>query len=326
LEWLDKQKVARFSHHSWSNHFDFSSRFGRYTKDDPIIVWSALIGHAYLDAFEVTGSERFLQIANSVCNWILELPREKTDNGDCISYLAHVQSSVHNANMLGAGFLARTAQHTGSQECREVARSAMEYTCSRQRPDGSWWYAESHEYHWIDNFHTGYNLDALKHYMDATGDKSFRRNFERGLEFYKANFFEKNGRPKYYHTRTYPVDIQCAAQAIDTLASVSDEDPDSLLLANRVAFWTIQNMQDRRGYFYFRQYPLRSREKMSTLSTIRQDFLFSTAVRKPALTRNWRSKPRPILNRRSFGTEAVVFLFTTIAVSSRRRVPAFCGT
>jgi rhamnogalacturonyl hydrolase YesR len=255
LEWLDKQKVARFSHHSWSNHFDFSSRFGRYTKDDPIIVWSALIGHAYLDAFEATGSEWFLQIAKSVCNWILELPREKTDKGDCISYLAHVQNSVHNANMLGAGILARTAKYSGSQECRDVARSAMEYTCSRQRPDGSWWYAEDSEYHWIDNFHTGYNLDSLKHYMDATSDWSFRRNFERGLEFYKASFFEENGRPKYYHTRTYPVDIQCAAQAIDTLAFLSGEDQDALLLANRVASWTIRNMQDRRGYFYFRQYP-----------------------------------------------------------------------
>ena len=255
LEWLDKQKVARFSHHSWRNHFDFASRFGRYTKDDPIIVWTALIGHAYLDAFEATGFEWFLRVAESVCNWILELPREKTEKGDCISYLAHIQNSVHNANMLGAGILARTAKHTDSHECRDVARSAMEYTCSRQRLDGSWWYAEDPAYHWVDNFHTGYNLDSLKHYMDATGDRSFRGNFERGLEFYKASFFEVNGRPKYYQTRTYPVDIQCAAQAIDTLAFVSGEDQDSLLLANRVASWTIRNMQDRRGYFYFRQYP-----------------------------------------------------------------------
>jgi rhamnogalacturonyl hydrolase YesR len=256
LEWLDRQKVARFSYHSWSNHFDFASRFGRYTKEDPIIVWTALIGHAYLDAFEVTGFDWLLKVANSVCNWILALPREKTDKGDCISYLAHVQSSVHNANMLGAGVLARTAKYTGSKECREVARTAMEYTCSRQRQDGSWWYAENPKYHWIDNFHTGYNLDGLKHYMDATGDRSYRPNFERGLKFYKTNFFEENGRPKYYHTRTYPVDIQCAAQAIDTLAFVSDEDPESLQLATRVADWTICHMQDKRGYFYYRQYPL----------------------------------------------------------------------
>jgi rhamnogalacturonyl hydrolase YesR len=256
LEWLDKHKVARFRHHSWSNHFDFVSRGGRYTKDDPIIVWTALIGHAYIEAFEVTGNEWFLRIADSVCNWILDLPREKTERGDCISYLAHVQSSIHNANMLGAGVLARTAKHTGSQECRRVARLAMEYSCSRQRPDGAWWYAENAVNHWIDNFHTGYNLDGLKHYTDATGDESYRQNFEKGLAFYKANFFEQSGRPKYYLSRTYPVDIQCSGQAIDTLAFVSEDDPESLALAKLVAAWTIRNMQDRKGYFYYRQYPI----------------------------------------------------------------------
>lgn len=256
LEWLDKHKVARFRHHSWSNHFDFVSRGGRYTKDDPIIVWTALIGHAFIEAFEVSGRDWLLRVADSVCNWILDLPREKTERGDCISYLAHVQSSIHNANMLGAGILARTAKHTGSQEGMRVAGLAMEYSCSRQRPNGSWWYAESAENHWIDNFHTGYNLDGLKYYTDATGDNSYRQNFEKGLAFYKANFFEQSGRPKYYHARTYPVDIQCAAQAIDTLAFVSDHDPESLVLAKLVAAWTIRNMQDRKGYFYYRQYPI----------------------------------------------------------------------
>lgn len=256
LEWLDAHKVARFKYHSWSNHFDFVSRGGRYTQNDPIIVWTALIGHAYVDAFEVTGNERLLEVATSVCNWILELPRERTERGDCISYLPDLQSSIHNANMLGAGILARTAKHSGSAEYRRVARAAMEYSCSRQRPDGSWWYAEDAAHQWIDNFHTGYNLESLKHYCDATADNAYAQNFEKGLAFYKANFFEQSGRPKYYHTRTYPVDIQCAAQAIDTLAFISNDDPESLELAKLVAAWTIRHMQDRKGYFYYRQFPI----------------------------------------------------------------------
>ena len=256
LKWLDVHKVKRFTHHSWSNHFSFASRAGRYTDDDPIIVWTALIAHAYLDAFEVTRAEWLLRVADSACNWILQLPREQTEQGDCISYFAHYAHSIHNANMLGGGILARTAKHTGSQECTRVARQAMEYTCSRQRPDGSWWYAETPEHHWIDNFHTGYNLDGIKHYADSTGDQSYRPNFEKGLAYYKANFFEPNGRPKYYHSRAYPIDIQCAAQAVDTLAFVSDEDRESLALSQLVAGWTIRNMQARKGYFYYRQYPL----------------------------------------------------------------------
>jgi len=212
LRWLDAHKVARFRHHSWSNHFDFVSRGGSYTKDDPIIVWTSLIGHAYVEAYEITGDEWFLGIAESACNWILDLPREKTDCGDCLSYLAHVQSSIHNANLLGAGLLARTAKHNGKQQYLRVARSAIEYSCSRQLPDGSWWYAEEPKYHWIDNFHTGYNLSSLDFYLTASGDEEFRPNLDKGLTFYKTHFFEDTGRPKYYHTRTYPVDIQCIAQ------------------------------------------------------------------------------------------------------------------
>ncbi len=256
LEWLDRHKVPRFQQHSWSNHFDFVSRGGTYTKDDPIIVWTSLIGHAYIEAFEITGREWFLRIAESACNWILQLPREKTARGNCLSYFAHRQSYVHNANMLGAGFLARTAQHTGSQEYRRVAGSAMEYSCSRQLPDGSWWYGEEPKYHWIDNFHTGYNLEGLQYYLDATGGEEFRPNLDKGLAFYKYYFFEDNGRPKFYYTRTYPVDIQCAAQAIDTLALFSECDPACLELAQKVAAWSICNMQDPEGYFYYRQYPL----------------------------------------------------------------------
>jgi hypothetical protein len=255
LVWLDQHKVGRFKHHSWSNHFDFVSRGGGYTSEDPIIVWTSLIGYAYLEAFEVTGRDWFLKIAESVCDWIMDLPREQTGTGACISYLPHMQSSIHNSNMLGAAMLARTAAHTGNNQYKLVARSAMEYSCSRQLSDGSWWYAEEPKYHWIDNFHTGYNLESLKFYIDASGDKEFRHNVEKGLNFFKQHFFEETGRPKYYHNRTYPVDIQCAAQAIDTLAGFSEDDPECLELALRVATWTIRNMQDKDGYFYYRQYP-----------------------------------------------------------------------
>ena len=113
LKWLDRHKVPRFKHHSWSNHFDFVSRGGLYTSDDPIIVWTALIGHAYVDAFEITGDPWYLEIARSVCDWIMELPRERTNSGTCLSYLSDRQISIHNANMLGAGILARTAKHCG---------------------------------------------------------------------------------------------------------------------------------------------------------------------------------------------------------------------
>jgi hypothetical protein len=158
--------------------------------------------------------------------------------------------------MLGASMLASTWKYTREPELLEVAREAMRYSCSRQREDGSWWYGEEPKYHWIDNFHTGYNLDSLRRYLDSTGEDRFCAHLQRGLRYFKNVFFESDGRPRYYHTKTYPIDIQCASQAIDTLASCSDDDPTCLKTSVSVANWTIDNMQDRTGYFYYRKYPM----------------------------------------------------------------------
>jgi rhamnogalacturonyl hydrolase YesR len=255
LDWLIEHKSPKFIHYSWANHFAFASRGGKYEKHDSIIVWTALIGQTFLDAYEILNKPKYLEIAKSVCSWILELPREETTSGSCLSYLAFVQSSVHNSNILGATMLARTAILINDKAMLEVARDAINYSCTRQLSSGAWYYGEADNMHWIDNFHTGYNLDNLKCYIECTGDNTFISNLHRGYEFFKNTFFENNGRPKYYHNRVYPVDSQCAAQAIETLANFSDYDSTAIDLALKVANWTIENMQDDEGYFYYRQYP-----------------------------------------------------------------------
>jgi hypothetical protein len=62
-----------------------------------------------------------------------------------------------------------------------------------------------------------------------------------------------------------PVDIQCSSQAIDTLVFFQDADAESLALAQKVAEWTIQHMQDRSGYFYYRRYSKHIVNKTPTL-------------------------------------------------------------
>jgi hypothetical protein len=255
LEWLIGHKAPGYENYCWANHFDFASRWGRYSKDEPILVWTAIIGQVFLDAFEILEDERYLEIAKSICEWIINLPRENTKTGACISYLAIRQNSVHNANMLGGAMLARTSNIVANKKYLEVAREAMLYSCSRQLPNGAWYYAETPNCCWIDNFHTGYNLDSLKCYIKYSKDETFKNNLKIGFEYYRDTFFEKNGKPKYYHNRTYPVDSQCIAQSIETLANFSDEDKNSLNLCCAVAKWAILNMQDKDGHFYYRSYP-----------------------------------------------------------------------
>jgi rhamnogalacturonyl hydrolase YesR len=257
LEWLMRNKAPGFEQYSWGKMFDFASRGGRQGKYEPITVWTSLIGMAFLEAYETLGDEKYLEVADSICQWILERPRNVTDSGFCINYtpFGKGECTIHNQSMLAAAMLARTAKFKPNEEYFKVARGAIQYTCSRQLDDGSWYYGEDPKYHWIDNFHTGYNLDALKCYMECTDDTTYESHLKKGFEFFKNTFFEPTGRPKYYHDRTYPIDSQCCSQAIETLTNFSEYDESSLDLAVKVAEWTIENMQNRSGYFYFMQYP-----------------------------------------------------------------------
>lgn len=252
LDWLMANRARGYDEFCWGDPYDYATRSGRRPYGEPLLIWSAFIGQVFLEAFEVLGDERYLRVAEGVGRWILKLPAEHTDSGLCLSYVAYRQSSIHNSNAMGAAFLARLGSVTGNQEASAIARSAMMYTCARQRTDGSWFYAEDAKYHWVDNFHTGYNLSALKTYRTASNDHSFDEHLSNGMQYFKANFFEEDGRPKYFHDQTYPVDIQCAAQSIETLASVSDTDPGCLAQAIAVAEWTIGNLQAADGHFCYR--------------------------------------------------------------------------
>jgi hypothetical protein len=97
-------------------------------------------------------------------------------------------------------------------------------------------------------------LDCFKHYTRSTGDNRFIQKMLNGYEYWKGNFFLSDGTPKYYNHKTLPIDIQCSSQAIDTLIFFQDYDPAGLSLALKVAQWTIDNMQDASGYFYYRRY------------------------------------------------------------------------
>lgn len=257
LEWLKANKAPTYTHYSWGKFFDFASRAGLYKAFEPILIWTALIGHAFLEAFETLADGACLNVAESICEWIMRLPRNHTDSGFCIGYHNHdAMGTIHNSNMAGAAVLARTYKHNRNREYAAVAKEAMTYSCTRQLPNGAWWYGEAPTYHWIDNFHTGYNLDALKCYIESSGDISYDNNLRKGFEFYIDNFFETTGKPKYYYNKIYPIDSQCAAQAIETLSNFAEYDSTSLKLSFKIVKWTIKHMQDKDGYFYFRQYPL----------------------------------------------------------------------
>jgi hypothetical protein len=255
LEWLIENQSRGYSGACWGNHFDYQSRSSYVPKNLPSVVWTSLIGHAFLDGYDHFNEKRYLDVAISACEHILrDISTFPDRDGACIGYFPGQKLRVHNASTLGASLLARTYSHNKNEAYRSLAKKAIQYTAQYQRPDASWYYGEADNLHWVDNFHTAYVLDCFKNYQEGTGDSQFTEQLTKGYEYWKGTFFLGDGTPRYYDYKTLPIDIQCSSQAIDTLVFFRDRDPQALELAGLVAQWTIKHMQDRTGYFYYRRY------------------------------------------------------------------------
>jgi len=163
-----------------------------------------------------------------------------------------IKVEVHNANLLAAALLCRIFKHTGERKFVAPALQVARYSAAKQHADGSWYYGEERSQRWIDNFHTGYNLCALRSIGLYAHTAEFDPCLRRGFDFYRTHFFRADGAVKYFHNRTYPIDIHTVAQSIVTLVELQDLDPGNIPLARAVLRWAMDRMWDERGFFYYR--------------------------------------------------------------------------
>ncbi len=253
----DKIFPNRYHGACWGYNFDWQARrlflFPKYT---PTVVATSFCATALFEAYEITGIEKYREIALSSGEFVMQdLHRHNCKGGFLFSYSPlKGNDTVYNASLLGSRLLSYCYKYSGKEEYREAARQSVMACCDRQEEDGSWVYGLLPVQNWKDSFHTGYNLDGLVAYEELTGDTSFHENIERGFRYYIENFFEQDGSPKYYHNKKYPIDIHCPGQLFVTLSRLHKFD-EYRPFADKVMNWTILNMQDKKGYFYYQLKP-----------------------------------------------------------------------
>lgn len=239
---------------SWGYSFDWQSQAFFLPKYTPTVVATSFVANAFLDAHRAFKEKQFLKIARSSCDFICcDLNRTHGEKSFCFSYSPLDRTTIHNANILGAHLLARTASFTGEDELKKTAQESIRFVIDHQNSDGSWYYGIHPHHRWIDNFHTGFVLECLFDYIDFSSELELKPNLTRGLKFYLDNFFLADGTPKYYHNRIYPIDIHSCAQSIITLVKLAPVGGRNQELTEKVAHWTLASMQDSQGYFYFQK-------------------------------------------------------------------------
>ncbi|MEN8265210.1 MAG: hypothetical protein ABFR82_17325 [Nitrospirota bacterium] len=258
LERLEALRSQNTPYWCWGYSFPWQTRTHLVPRGAPNLVCTVFVANALLDAYESNLGSRYLTIAENTAEYILnELYWTEDESIAGFSYPFPLsKTKIHNANFLGAALFGRIYKLCGEKKFLEPALKVTRYSASKQHENGSWDYGELPTQHWVDNFHTGYNLCALLSIGQYAGSSEFEPHIRRGFEFYRNNFFREDGAPKYFHNRVYPIDIHSVAQSIITLLALRDFDEGNIELAHSVYNWANEYMWDRQGYFYFQSLPL----------------------------------------------------------------------
>lgn len=255
LDQLSKTAIVCDNEIAFGYNFDWQSRNFFAPIGTPAIVPTAFAQQAYIESYQALGDDEHLEKAIAICQFIVErLNRTvETDDELCFSYTPLDRTQIYNASLLAGECLARVGSIIGNTNYLEMAAKTIRFVVRRQRDDGAWSYGKRQIQAWVDNFHTAYILLSIRRIStivpDIAGEASGA--YSRGMRYWLNRFFLVDGTPKYYDKETYPIDIHSAAVAISTMSELAEGDRELLPQANKIAEWTIANMYDGDGSFYY---------------------------------------------------------------------------
>lgn len=261
FNWLLENRTKGYAEYCWGYNFDWASPVKFLEKYSPTIVVSGFIAKGIFEYYQATQNQKAVEVLKSIGDFIQnQLAWTKTEKGFCVSYSVEAVDCCYNANMLGAELFARLFYLTKEGNYKELAQKMTDFTIAYQQPDGHWNYSveikTGKERTQID-FHQGYVLDSIHYVNKYCGEnEAYKKALKLGAEYYFAKQFNPNGQSVFRVPSEYPVEIHNQSQGIITFIRLSYLANEYANFSAVIAEWTMHNMQSKKGYFYYKKYPL----------------------------------------------------------------------
>lgn len=253
--------IPGYSGYCWGYPFDWQSVNGIIPQNTPLITATPYCFEAFLKLYEVTGDERYLEIARSIFAFVWKDLKDTPTghNSAASSYTPFDSSKVVNASAYRAFVLFEAAHRFEVRDCEETAWKNLRFILQSQRPDGSWLYAiENPGEGFIDHFHTCFVLKNLFKMNLWLKDPVIRQAIEKGYEYYRRELFHENGLPRTYtiepRLQIVRLEMYNIAEAITLGVLLREQIPEAFAVAQKLALLLRNRFQHRQGFFLTRIY------------------------------------------------------------------------
>ena len=245
----------------WGYDYNYATRRSTVKKGHPTIIHHSYIQRALFSYWQLFKDKKVEDVLLESKNFVLNaLQRIKDGQELCFTYNPTATGCCYNANMHAAECLARVYFISKDEVLKTHAINAVNFVVKYQKKEGFWNYSAKYpsgpEETQID-FHQGFILDSfdeVSKYLNYTC-MSWQKAIDKGLDYYYNVQFNKNGSSLWRVPRVFPIDIHNQAQGILTFSRFSKNCTKYKEFADKIADWTIKNMQDtKKGYFYYRKY------------------------------------------------------------------------
>lgn len=258
---LKRLSIPREHGNAWGYNFDWQARAFFVPQGVPNLVTSVYVGRALLEYYHCMRDPEALQLAMGVADFLVgEMVKFENAKFLCFNYIPGKDAEVHNANLLGAAYLAQTLQYQPAEKQEDIRQKILKstrFSLLDINPDGSWPYGTKPFHRWVDNFHTAFNIESLLAITEHLQTDEFIPVLKHVTDYYLAKLFDEKGLPKYFNTALYPIDVHVLAETIVLFQQLRKQglvwNPERVALIEKALLGLVEQFQDSKGFFYYQK-------------------------------------------------------------------------
>ncbi len=259
FKWLNQNQSKGYTGNSWGYNFPWATTEKYLPAFAPTVVATAFVVRGLYEYYLLTNNSKAKELILGAAEFVRnELEQTTFEAGIAISYTPLFPDCCYNASLLGAEILAYANAISPNENDVKTILSAVDFVVSKQHTDGHWKYSMDFktgvERSQID-FHQGYVLDSILYIsrLLKVDNAKWNSALIAGMKYYKEKQFFPDGRSLWRIPKEYPVEIHNQSQGVITFLNFAHLDKSYSNFSNIIATWTIKNMQDKKGYFYYRK-------------------------------------------------------------------------